>query len=507
MRIGTTLITVAVSSSLVALSLYGSWSISIRRSQLMTELGYEEANLATILKSALEMALEHREIGEAVDVVEKLSAADRIYGIAVHARPRGAVAMSASLKMLPGHSGRDTVDAAIAAGREQQMRLTVGGSNYLVHVLPLQKDDGTLLGMAEVWRDLGYIDQYLRDTVLRLLLFALVLGGLLSGTIVFLTHRSITRPAAALIRAMDEVANGNLAIRVATPETPRGELGNIARSFDRLAGRLEQARQELEAGARERNELAARLRHTERLATLGQIVAEVAHEIGTPLNVITGRAGTLRKALPPESELQGFLNVISEQAARIARIMQRLLGFARERMPAMEAVPLRRLAQSTIAFVEPDLKAAGLTVDLEIPEALAVRAESDLLQQVLLNLLLNAIQACPPGALVQVRASASDDQVDIDVIDNGPGVSAEILPRLFEPFATTKPAGQGTGLGLSIARASLRQMGGSLRFVDPIPPVVGAHFRATLPSAAAKIAEARPVPTQDPVVPGPKRLA
>lgn len=252
----------------------------------------------------------------------------------------------------------------------------------------------------------------------------------------------------------------------------------LGRAMARLV-RLQ--RERLRAGSQERRELAARLRRAEHLGTLGQIVAEVAHELGTPLNVISGRADLLRFELAGNTDALATVNVISEQTRRITRIIQRLLDHSRDRMPTLEPVSIHRVVQSTVDFLGPDLSAAALSVEMEGDETVEARADADLLQQVLFNLLQNAIQACPAGAVISVRWKASGDQIELDVLDNGPGIAPEIAPQLFEPFATTKPAGQGTGLGLAISQAIMRQLGGSLRHVAG--STQGAHFRATLPTS------------------------
>jgi signal transduction histidine kinase len=485
MRIATTLTIVAVTSSLVALTVYGVWTISLRRAQLRRELSYEEANLAVTLKSALEMALEHRHIAEAEDVVEKLSAADRIYGIAVHSASGQEVAASRVLSELFPKVPTGIIDPHLQAREERQFEIEVADHKFLVHILPLEQANGTHLGTAELWRDLGYIDEYQRGTTLRLIGLAVLIGVVLTGAIIYFTRRSVTRPAAALIEAMEQVSAGNLDIRLSgSGKALPGELGDIAQAFDRLTSGLQEAQLALASSQHDRESLASRLRQSERLSMLGQVIAEVAHELGTPLNVITGRAEILSQELKDDAASLQTVEQITAQARRIARIIDRLLTVSRERMPALSAVPLLKVARSTSLFLAPELERAGVTMSLEGDESISALADEDLMQQVLINLVGNAIHASPRQSLIRVSVSAEGDQVSLDVIDQGTGVSPDILPRLFEPFATTKPAGKGTGLGLPISRSILRQMGGSLRYIEGVER--GAHFRATLPSAGAQ---------------------
>jgi signal transduction histidine kinase len=263
----------------------------------------------------------------------------------------------------------------------------------------------------------------------------------------------------------------------------------------RAMGRLARLQAEhLSATAQERRELATRLWHAERLATLGQVVAEVAHEIGTPLNVITGRADFLQQELQGDESAVATIATISDQTRRITRIIERLLGFARERTPSLEPVPVKRVALSTAGYLAPDAASAGVTIRIDGDEKLLARADADLLQQVLFNLLQNAIQAGSASGVVRVQVGSEAGEVVVDVIDDGPGIAPQILPRVFEPFTTTKPAGKGTGLGLSISRTIVHQMSGSLRYVERPR---GAHFQIRLPTPELRFDDTRAAPQRE----------
>jgi signal transduction histidine kinase len=233
----------------------------------------------------------------------------------------------------------------------------------------------------------------------------------------------------------------------------------------------------------ERTELTSRLRRSERLATLGQVVAEVAHEIGTPLNVISGRAEEMEHLPGHEPTITANSRSIQDQSRRITRILQRLLDVARERSPSFENLPVASVLESVQDFLTPDFLAGGVRLVLRAPRDLLVRGDFDLLQQVFINLLQNALQASSRGASVEVTATVEGERILVDVQDEGQGVAPEMESRLFEAFASTK-AGQGSGLGLPISLSIMRQLGGSLRHV-PTPGRKGALFRATLLPAGA----------------------
>src|SRR5690606_17263416 len=127
---------------------------------------------------------------------------------------------------------------------------------------------------------------------------------------------------------------------------------------------------------------------------------------------------------------------VGEQARRITRIMQRLLSHARERMPSTDAVRIEAIARNTAEFLEPEFAARGVRLEVVGDASLHARGDPDMIQQVLLNLAMNGLQASPKGGRVTIDVRRVDELVAMDVIDDGPGVAEEILPRLFEPFAT-----------------------------------------------------------------------
>jgi two-component system NtrC family sensor kinase len=226
------------------------------------------------------------------------------------------------------------------------------------------------------------------------------------------------------------------------------------------------------------------LSHAERLALAGRIMAEVAHEVGTPLHSIAGHVELLRRDLAATgpSGPERRLTVIETQLQRVIEIISRLLDLARRDQGPPALVNVSRLVEETAELVHPAMTEAGLSLkiagDPMLPPVLGVATQ---LQQVVLNLLTNAIDASPPGGVIEVTTAerAEQDEVTVTVRDAGPGIAPEHARRIFEPFFSTKPPGKGTGLGLVIAAQIVKDHRGRLDVEST--PGAGSTFRIVLP--------------------------
>jgi signal transduction histidine kinase len=214
-----------------------------------------------------------------------------------------------------------------------------------------------------------------------------------------------------------------------------------------------------------RQEVEAEVRRADRLASLGRLSAGVAHEIRNPLAGIRTTAELLRGRIGEGDELARFVDVILEESARLDRIVGSLLQFAKPSAPRREPVAVRPLLDRVASLAGGRAAERGVRVRVEAPEGLREPlADRDQILQVLLNLVLNGVDATPAGGEVRLGAEIASGgrEVLLVVEDGGEGVPAPILDRVFDPFFTTKPGG--TGLGLSISQNIVAQHGGRLRF-------------------------------------------
>jgi signal transduction histidine kinase/DNA-binding response OmpR family regulator len=260
---------------------------------------------------------------------------------------------------------------------------------------------------------------------------------------------------------------------------------------------------DLAAVAVERRALAEELLHSERLSTVGRMVAGVAHELNNPLSVIVGTLDLLRHEAIPERAAQR-LEGVSAQAQRAVKIVRTLLALARKRAPQQQEVDLNELLDETLELAAYDLKRAGVRpVERLARDLPPVPGDRDQLQQVFTNLFLNACyalrQAGREGTLtVTTGLEARAGRAVVTVADDGPGIPAEHVPRIFEPFFTTKAEGEGTGLGLAICRRIIEGHGGRIRVASR--PGAGATFTIELP-ATAVTRRAEPAPLAEPPAP------
>jgi signal transduction histidine kinase len=345
----------------------------------------------------------------------------------------------------------------------------------------LRDSGGTLVGAMEVVRLADHVDAKIRaarlDLGQRIGLLTLLVAVLLSVG----ARWSVILPVRRLMRGVEALAAGR-----SEPIGARGrdELAELARAFDEMAERLTAAQRQAVAESEARLDQARQLRQAERLAVAGRIASEVVHEIGTPLNIISGRAEQALRDLPDGDGRASALRTVLAQIDRIRGILTSLLDGVRPRKAEVQLVTLHQALAGLVDLLRPTARARGLQLTAAIdPEAQAM-ADPNQLQQVLLNLLMNAIEATPPGGRVSLevrRATAPDGRpgAELRVIDSGSGIPPEHQARVFDPFFTTKPPGQGTGLGLAIAQGIVTDHGGRIEVTSVVGR--GSIFRVVLP--------------------------
>ncbi|MCI0545911.1 MAG: ATP-binding protein [Candidatus Rokubacteria bacterium] len=289
-----------------------------------------------------------------------------------------------------------------------------------------------------------------------------LLLALLTGVVL---QRVVLRPLAGLTRSIRQLGEGQPGPPL--PVARRDELGVVAEEFNRMSEQLEAARQHIESENERTRELERQLRQSETLAVAGKLTSGIAHEVGTPLNIISGRAEIMLRALPGDHPGRPDLEVIVAQIDRISGIIRSLLDTVRLQKPSIHRVEVPGVLERLLPLLDHVARRRGIVIETQLPPALPdIAADPSQLQQVLINLLMNALQATPRGGRITVegRVHAHDGRrgLAITVTDTGSGIRAEVLPRIFEPFYTTKPPGEGTGLGLAICRDIVREHGGTL---------------------------------------------
>jgi signal transduction histidine kinase len=280
----------------------------------------------------------------------------------------------------------------------------------------------------------------------------------------------MARPIAELERSFRQVGGGDLPARV--PVRGDDELGRLALEFNRMCERLESAHRSLVSEQRRRQQVEDRLRNAQRLAGLGRLAAGLAHEIGTPLNVISGRTDVLLRHLASDERSTRNLKAISTQSERIVRIVRDMLDFARMKTPRRMPTSVAELVHTVVDLSRGELERCGVAVQIEIPEELpAVIADADQLQQVFMNLVVNARDAMTSGGTLLItavdqslphpeRGGVTRRHAVVSFEDTGAGIPEEHRERVFDPFFTTKEPGKGMGLGLAVSYGIVEEHGG-----------------------------------------------
>jgi len=344
--------------------------------------------------------------------------------------------------------------------------------------------------------------------------------------IYLLFRQIIYRPIERLLFAMSRAEAGDL--NAVAPTRPPDEIGQLSRGFNRMIERIRRMTEEREARAgqlqervheatgelaRRNNQLeeinlelwqtTRRLTELERLAAAGQTAAQFAHEVGTPLNLISGHVQLLRTQLREDTRADARLETISAQIERIERIVRRMLDRTRQEAIAHVDVDIHALLLRTFDATAPTLEARGVHLDTtqlaaELP---FIKGDADRLQQVFINLINNALDAMPAGGNLRVSAgilsavdasgrkekgvagkekSLAGTRIFVEFADTGCGMTANVRAHIFDPFYTTKEKGHGTGLGLFVVRQVVQEHGGEIEVESEQDG--GALFRLNFPA-------------------------
>lgn len=341
-------------------------------------------------------------------------------------------------------------------------------------------------GAIELVEPLASRADYAWRGVLSALASSLAMLAVGAVSMTLIGARLVGRPVAELIAAARRIGEGNFDVLSAVER--QDEFGELGRALHAMGSDLSNERQRRQAEVNARIAALEQLRHAERLSTLGKLASVLAHEIGTPLNVIAGHAKLIESNKVDGMEVRESASAIGEQCGRITGIVRRVLDYARRRPPKRASVNAADLLGQVAALLAGFAGRHGVTLTCEAhADELELLGDADQLQQTLINVVINAIQAASPGGHVTAGLSeeagvAPDSHqgfVVFNVSDDGPGIDATNQARIFEPFYTTKPAGEGTGLGLSVAREIVAEHAGTIEVLSM--PGQGCTFKISLP--------------------------
>jgi len=375
-----------------------------------------------------------------------------------------------------------------------------------------------VLGVVDVALRLDPVQRQTRAITLQMILWTLLEVGIGAAFVILFTRRFVATPIQALIAGTKDVSAMELD-RPIDIDDARGsqELEELVDSFNRMRERLKLAvaelndmQQTLESKVDERTlQLKAaqrKLIQSDRLATLGQLAASVAHEINNPVSGVLNLSMLLERLMasgnyPPgrEAEFRKYLSLISTETARVGRIVSDLLAFSRRSKPQRAPADLNKLVRTTIGLADHKLKLISAEIVLDLQENLpSVECDASQIQQVILNLVLNGAQAMQPrggGKLtIRTRLIPHQENVELCVQDTGEGIAPENLSKIFDPFFTTKAEGKGVGLGLAVLYGIVKAHEGEVEVVSKRNE--GTTFTVTLPLKSSSPVEVREVQVQ-----------
>ncbi len=346
-------------------------------------------------------------------------------------------------------------------------------------------------GALELSESLRRRDDYTRSTMMRtlwLMLGLIIVSALIIGLV---GVRMIGRPLQALAQKARRVGlgdlNGPIHLR------GRDELSELADAFNEMCERLDEAHHATQQEAAERIATLEQLRHADRLRTVGRLASGVAHELGTPLNVVSGRADMIAGGRLSKEEVLDGAQAIKSEADRMTGIIRHLLDFARRSTPNRTTIDLRTVTEQTLSLLAPLAHKRGATLTFvgDSTTSFVALVDSGQIQQVLSNLVVNGLQSREEGATVtvglRVEHVTPPEETELDegdyhclfVQDDGTGISSDVREHLFEPFFTTKGVGEGSGLGLSIAYGIVTEHGGWIDVTSEVDH--GSCFSVYLP--------------------------
>jgi len=324
------------------------------------------------------------------------------------------------------------------------------GHDYIAAVAKSSIGDLTIVTRISATAAYMTASQLLDDLVfvgLVIILVAAICGDIAS--------RRITRPLERLSNAVRKIAKGDFDVNVAIKSSD--EIGELSTSFNDMAAELK----EREASLKKAQHA---LIQSEKMAAVGTLSAGLAHEVKNPLSAVLGYAQLSKRKLTDPDALKGYLDTIENETRRCNEIIGNLMQFSRVEKGEHSQIFVNDVVRKSAAIVDHQLSLAKVHISFELGENIpAISGNANQLQQVLMNLMINAQQAMGDGGgKVDIVTFVNGESVMITVLDTGPGIDEDVAAKIFEPFFTTKPAGEGTGLGLSVTYGIIQDHGGDI---------------------------------------------
>jgi signal transduction histidine kinase len=481
MNLGSKLIIWLIATIVITMAIHGYLSIQQDEANVSREIRVGMRGFTRAVQAALqEHYIEHESFNGIQPFLDAVGPQNNIHNLIVYNANGEIVGRSSSVSDASAFPELDPapltkLDPRPALNGEKGTEGLIHDDRVLIHyrLEPIMDSQERVVGAFILARHGSRLVESIAERRNRILRTTAALVVVLSLLILITVRRNVSRPIRELIQRIREIGQGRWEQRISV--SGDDEIASLAREFNLMSEELQRTYTNFVQEQGQKIKLERDLRHSERLASVGQLAAGLAHELGTPLNIISGRAEYLLRRDRSTEEIKDNLEVIRSQSDRIANIVRRLLAFARRKEPNLRSIDVSAFLNNIHHMLEHELQTKGIQVEIETPYNVpTLHADPDLLQQVFLNLYSNALHALPGGGRIHIGVETGEgnriavpdngaERVRITFEDNGVGIPSEHLDRVFDPFFTTKDIGEGTGLGLSVIYGIIKDHGGEIR--------------------------------------------
>jgi signal transduction histidine kinase len=473
----------------------GGYFILHQRERMLEQAMRNEVRAhAVTLQIALERLYRQGHQMEAQELIDRMSDNKRIYGVVLFSAD-GQVAMASNPLVEDEIKFPPEVNRVLATGEVVEIIRTIHDEEVYSILMPIRVGE-TRAGVFEIALPMVYIQEDFARAQREIAFVTLLLFVIIIIVVVIVTRYSLLRPIDDLLQGARALGRGDLNYRVIVPAKDN-EFALLEREFNRMADNLEEQRNAAVHELEQRLELERQLRQSEHLASVGRLAAGVAHEVGTPLNVIEVRAEQILQDLDDSRERRRRnATIIMTQVERITNIVRQLLNLARPYKIQRVAVDLNQLISSTLEMLETKFQPAQINVEFQPGHDIEVSGDRELLRQVFINIFVNAIHAMPQGGRLRigyendVKEKPAGRFLGVRISDTGIGIEEKNFPFLFDPFYTTKDVGSGVGLGLPVSRRIVEEHNGWIEVANNEEG--GARFTVYLQLASKLIGAAAP---------------
>ncbi len=477
-------------TSATILGSYGAWQLQREETELRRTAEHNLRLLGTAVQVAVENSIRDEQVADVREILEALELRDSSVDVLVF-DPKGQLQANSWGSSQSVVLVRQALQEVDAARRPEIWFDGPRGLSNLIGVFPLRDDQGGSLGTVAVVWPLDVLRHDLNATATTAVLSCVTLIAGIAGVGWLLSLIFVRRPLRRLTDAMRAVEAGNWTASV--PSKGSDEVAAALSEFNSMVRELERARRKLIEAAEAREALESGLQRLDKLVTVGQLSAGLAHEIGSPLQVLNGRARAIAARSDLPQEVRRSAQIVEEQSDRIGKIVEQLLSFARRKGAQMSEVDLATTVRAVVDLMEPEARRRRVGLEFDTSSALPrVVADSDRIQQVTMNLMSNALRATPPGGIIRISLTGAsfgenggaDGSVRLRVSDTGGGIPEDVRDRIFEPFFTTWAANGGTGLGLAVVKSIVDEHAGLIEVSTTAGQ--GTSVTVHFPSAGAR---------------------